>query len=119
MEIEQPLEERRRGGTRVDTYQEPMGAPAVGLQLISRGSQTSKGARGVAELPVSACRAHVRACREQVDDVLYKVDNVSIKGWSLDQVSEVMKGRHVSFFFLCLCLGVRACVCDHMRCILY
>ena len=95
MEIEQSLEERRRGGTRVDTYQEPMGAPAVGLQLISRGSQTSKGARGVAELPVSACRAHVRACREQVDDVLYKVDNVSVKGWSLDQVSEVMKGRHV------------------------
>jgi len=28
-----------------------------------------------------------------VDDVLYKVDNVSVKGWSLDEVSEVMKGQ--------------------------
>ena len=49
----------------------------------------------------------------QVNDILFKVDQQPVKGWSLDQVAELIKGS--LFLSLTFFVSVLVCICPSLR----
>ena len=48
----------------------------------------------------------------QVNDILFKVDQQPVKGWSLDQVAELIKGS--LFLSLTFFVSVLVCICWYL-----